>query len=441
MHALRSDDQEAGADPGSSGWHSIYDNFQYVKDDWSTDEYWARHYVLIGLANTALHTIDSMKLSGPSDLINEAEAKWFRAFSYFELVRTYGEVPKIDFQVTDPAQAQIAKSSVSDIFALIDADLQFAEQHLPLTWGNKYQGRLTSGAAKTLHAETYLYRNPDNTGKANANWSAALALSQEVVNSGQYSLTPEYWKIWKTEGENNQESVFEIQAYQGPGGTDNYWSWWGTQQGVRGSGEWNLGWGWNTPTQNLVDSYEPGDKRKAATILFTGQSDNFNGQTNDPNSGGYGRTLPTGLATKYFNKKTYANPAEQAAVGDPNGAAYINQRVYRYADVLLMAAEAANELGGAANQTLATNYVNQIRERAGLSDVTFTTQAAMRDIIKKERRAEFGMEGKRFFDLVRWGDAEAVLAPLGYTRKNRYYPIPSPAINSNPKLIQNPEYP
>lgn len=432
MHALRSDDQEIVADPGAGGWHTTYDLFQYVKDDWSTNEYWARHYVLIGLANTALQTIDSLALTDANSLINEAEAKWFRAYSYFEMVRTYGQVPLIDFRIYNAGDANIPKSTEAQIYALIDADLTFAEQHLPQNWSpsagsaSKYPGRLTSGAAKALHAKTYLYRQ---------NWSSALALCESVINSTEYELTPQFWQIWKTAGENNKESIFEIQAYQSAGAVDNYWSWWGTQQGVRGAGEWNLGWGWNTPTQDLVDAFETGDVRKPSTILFSGQSD-------DPTTGGFGRTLPPypTIPARYWNKKTYADPAEQAVVGDLTGAAYINQRVLRYSDVLLMAAEAANELGGAANAILAEDYVNAVRNRAGLGDISFTNQAAMRTIIKRERRSEFAMEGERFFDLVRWGDANAILGPLGYQNKHRYYPIPTPALSANPNLVQNPEW-
>ena len=106
-----------------------------------------------------------------------------------------------------------------------------------------------------------------------------------------------------------------------------------------------------------------------------------------------------------------------------------------------MAAEAANELGGTQNTTNAETWVNMIRNRAGLSSITYTTQAAMRAEIKKQRRAEFAMEFERFFDLVRWGDADAVLAPLGYQPKNKYYPIPTGAINANPNLVQNQDYP
>jgi len=134
------------------------------------------------------------------------------------------------------------------------------------------------------------------------------------------------------------ESIFEIQAHTPPGASgtaQSLYSFWGTAQGVRGSGDWDLGWGWNTPTQNLVDAYEPGDPRKLRTILFTGQSD-------DPAHGGYGRTLPPGLPRLYWNKKVYVNPARQQETGDLHGAGFLNQRILRFADVLLMAAEAAN---------------------------------------------------------------------------------------------------
>jgi hypothetical protein len=112
----------------------------------------------------------------------------------------------------------------------------------------------------------------------------------------------------------------------------------------------------------------------------------------------------------------------------------------RYADVLLLAAEAANELGGAANENNAVTWINMIRNRAGLGNVTFTTKAAFRTIIKKERRSEFAMEGERFFDLVRWGDAETVLGSRGYTPCHKYYPIPQSAIDfaGSAILVQNP---
>jgi hypothetical protein len=433
MQSFRSDDQEIIADAGASGWHQTYDFFNYTKDDWGAGVYWDKHYLFIGLCNTALQTADSLGLSDEASIVNIAEARWFRAYSYFDLVRNFGQVPKIDFRIYKPSDAQVAKSTEAEIYDLIDADLEFASAHLPMEWEKKFIGRLTVGAAKTLWAKTLLYREQ---------WAHTLALTQEVMASNKYDLFTPYWAIWKTQNENSIESIFEVQAFQSAGSAINYWSWFGTEQGIRGSDAdgWNLGWGWNTPTDNLVKAYEPGDPRKAGTILFTGQSD-------DPTNGGYGRTLPSNMTAKYWNKKTYVSPAEQAEVGDLHGAAFVNYRALRYADVILMAAEAANELGGPDNQAIAVEMVEKIRARARngnaavLPPVAFVNQIQMREAIQHERRIEFAMEQERFYDLVRWRLADEVLKPLGYQHKHRFYPLPANAVsNSGGKLIQNPDY-
>jgi hypothetical protein len=431
IHDFRSDDSEKGSDLADGAeWVGVFDNFNYSKDFWATNFYWDGHYNTIFKINQALQTADSLGLNDAPSQIYRAEARFMRAYCYFDLVRTFGEVPKIDFRVYDNSQANVPKSSVANIYAFIDEDLSFATSTLPAEWPSHYKGRATNGAAKTLWAKTYLFRQ---------NWSGALGLCQQVITSGKYSLYPTYWQLFKDAGENSSESVYELQNESGPNQTQDYGSWYGTAQGVRGSFsiDWDLGWGWNTPTQNLVDAYETGDLRKPATILFTGQSD-------DPTNGGYGRTLPglapaSNLVRKYWNKKVYVDPAKRISTGWISGAYWVNQRILRYSDVLLMAAEAANELGqGAANIGL----LNQVRSRAGLPDRTYTTQAQMRADIKHERRVEFGMEGHRFFDLVRWGDAVTILGPLGYQHRNRYYPLPQGVIDrSGGVLVQNPDYP
>lgn len=431
VHDFRSDDSEKGSDLADGAeWVGVFDNFNYSKDFWATNFYWDGHYNVIFKCNQVLQVADSLNLTDAPSQIYRAEARFLRAHCYFDLVRTFGEVPKIDFRVYNNADAVRPKSTVADIYAFIDADLQYAAANLPAEWEAKFKGRATSGAAKTLLAKAFLTRQ---------NWSSALAQCQQVISSGKYSLYPTYWKLFKDEGENSSESVFEYQNENGPNRTLDYGSWYGTAQGVRGTSasDWNLGWGWNTPTQNLVDAYEPGDLRKPATILFTGQSD-------DPSNGGYGRTLPglapaSNLVRKFWNKKVYVDPAKRISSGYIDGAYWVNQRILRYADVLLMAAEAANELGQGAT---AIAWVNQVRARAGLADISYSSQAQLRNAIKQERRVEFGMEGHRFFDLVRWGDAVSVLGPLGYQHRNRYYPLPQGAVDrSGGVLIQNPDYP
>ena len=186
------------------------------------------------------------------------------------------------------------------------------------------------------------------------------------------------------------------------------------------------------PSQALVDSYEEGDPRKTATILFSGSSD------------GYGLTVPATLSTiqPYWNRKVYSDPARRSASGIKY-ANWLNIRMLRYADVLLMAAEAANETN---DPTTAKKYLEMVRARARgaanvLPLVTTTNQAELRTAIKKERRAEFAMEYERFFDLVRWGDALNVLGAAGYTAKCQYYPIPQAIIDkAQGKLTQNPNW-
>ncbi len=434
LQNFRSDDTEKGSSTADGAdWGVIYDEFKYVKDHWSNTIYWDQHYVLIGTANTALQVADSLGLSDPASEVNKAEARFFRAFAYFDLLRTFGAVPKIDFRIYSQADGQKPKADTMEIYALIDSDLQFAINNLPLNWNNstgtsRFPGRLTRGAAQALSAKTMLRRKK---------WAEAKALCESIINSGQYSLSASFGSNFTEAGENNAESIFEIQANIGASGADNFSAPNAVHQGVRGSGEWDLGWGWNTPTEALVTAWDDTDPRKKASILFSGQPD-----------GTFGRVLPDypSIPRKYWNKKVYPEPSMQTYTGNRQGG-WINQRIIRFSDVLLMAAEAANELGGAANATLAENYLERVRARARagnnaiLPKVVFSSQAQMRTAIQNERRWELAFEGDRFFDLVRWGLAESVLGPLGYTHKHRFYPIPQAAIdNSGGKLVQNPDW-
>ncbi len=431
FHSFRDDDAIKGSSSGDgSDWGAIFDNFKYTKSHWSNDQYWADHYGFLGDINKLIQIADSLKQTDARSIINVGEAKFFRAYVFFDLVRTYGQVPLINFRSYSSAQSNIAKSSEADIYAQIDKDLTDAEQALPLSWAGKYPGRLTSGAAKTLHAKTLLYRQQ---------WAAALSLCKSVIGTGQYNLHSDYFDIFSENGENCDESIFEIQATEtaGDNGAGALWNYAGSQ-GTRGSGEWNLGWGWNVPDTTLANhAYEAGDPRRAATILFSGQSD-----------GVYGQILPAydagAFPQPYWNKKIYTNPAVRASTGDQSGA-WVNHRILRYADVILMAAEAANELG---DTTSAKAWVNAIRGRArgttsALPDIAVAGSITnMRKIIQQERHVEFAMEGERFFDLVRWNIADSVLGPQGYKSINKYYPLPQGQVDaSGGVLVQNPDYP
>jgi hypothetical protein len=449
FHSIRDDDAQKGSSATDGAEiNTEFETFQYTKDDWATNTYWSDHYFMINLANQELHIADSLKVTDQSSLRNVGEACFFRAYSYFELVKAYGEVPLINFFYTNAAEGVRPKATIPELYALIDSDLNVASQYLPLNWEvagtNLYPGRLTSGAAKTLWAQTYLFRQ---------NWAQVIGLCNDVINSGQYTLTLNFVDIWKDglngAGKNGPESIFEMQALVGQNGTNDHGTFWGTSQNVRQGGasnDWNLGWGWNTPTDNLVTAWDNTDPRKSMTILYSGQYDG------GPATGGYGATLPpynpgTALDQKYWSKKVYSDPQMRQYTGEigPAGAAqWMNHRILRYADVLLMLAEASNETGDGAT---AEAMLEQVRARARngnnavLPHIAFASQSQMRTAIKDERRWEFAMEGYRFYDLVRWGDALGALGSLGYQNKCRFYPIPQQVINlSGGVLVQNPEW-
>jgi hypothetical protein len=460
FHSIRDDDAQKGSD-ASDGKEIIteFETFQYNKDDWAINSYWNDHYTMINQANDALATAKSTAATDEATLRNVGEASFFMAYSYFELVKTFGDVPLINFPIKNPTDGIKDKSPAADIYAFIDSNLQVAAQYLPVNasdYGPGYTGRLTKGAANTLWAQTYLFRK---------DWAKVIALCNEVIASGQYSLVSNFSDIWRDglagAGKNGPESIWEMNATVGANARNNsavyYGSSWGQSQSVRQNGapvEWQLGWGWNTPTQNLVTAWPDSDPRKERTILYSGQSDG------GPDKGGFGAILPPytnpdgqgGLAQKYWNKKIYTgnDPAMRQFSGYINNTGgegagtWINHRILRYADVLLMKAEAANESGDGAT---AEAMLEQVRARARNGDntvlphIAFTGQAPMRTAIKDERRWEFALEGYRFYDLVRWGDADNVLAGLGYTHRCRLYPIPQKAIDlSGNVLKQNPEW-
>jgi hypothetical protein len=352
------------------------------------------------------------------------------------LVRAFGEVPLIDFAITDAVEANVPKSSVEKIYERIDADLQDAAAlPIPRSWGTTYPGRLTWGAVKALHAKTHLQRN---------NWGHVSTLAGEVIASKQYDLNTPFNKIFREEGENCSESVWELQCTSTPElpGSNEIGSQYAEVQGCRGAGDWNFGWGWHTPTQVLADAFETGDPRKDETLLYfykTG-GDPATCPANTP--WGEKPVANADVVNKYYNKKAYGSPDMRAKY--TKGCYWINIRMIRYSDVLLMAAEADNEQG---NTTDALKYLEEVRARARggnntiLPEITVTNKDLLRAAIKHERRVELAMEWDRFYDLVRWGDAPSVLGSSGYQAKHQYLPLPQTEIDkSNGVLVQNPNY-
>ena len=181
FHSIRDDDAQKGSSTTDGAEiNTEFETFQYTKDDWATDTYWNDHFYMINLCNKELYWADSLKVTDPASVRNIGEAHFFRAYSFFELVKAYGQVPLINFYYTNAAAGNKPKATIADLYAQIDADLSAASTMLPLNWQvggtNRYPGRLTSGAANTLWAQTYLFRQQ---------WAKVVSLCNTVIGSGQ----------------------------------------------------------------------------------------------------------------------------------------------------------------------------------------------------------------------------------------------------------------
>ena len=440
IEVFRSEDAEKGSTVSDgSDVAEMYDDFIYTPTNGLLGAYWNQNYAVIFQCNDILTSIAETEAAGKlteNDLRNRGEASFFRAYCYFNLVRAFGEVPLITFKVNESSDANLPKTTADKLYEQIDKDLTDAETLLPKSWEPEFLGRLTWGAARSLHARTYMMRN---------DWNNMYTAATDVMKSNTYNLNTAYDKIFTEEGENSGGSVFELQctATAAMPQSDKIGSQWAEVQGVRGADKWDLGWGWNMATKLLYDAFEPGDPRRDATLLYFRQKDSdpiTPENTNEP----YGESPVSPAMGAYFNKKAYTDPALRKEY--TNKGFWVNIRLIRYSDVVLMAAEAANEKNIPGE---AVDYLEMVRARARgtntniLPKVTTTDQGELREAIRHERRVELGLEFDRFYDLVRWGIAKEVLQAAGknYQDKNALLPLPQTEIDkSKGVLVQNPDY-
>ena len=431
-----SDDAEKGSTPGDQPPLGDIDNFTTTPTNNFVAALWNGYYSGISRANQALAALATASIDTKTKNQLVGEVRFIRGYYYFNLVRFFGKVPKVvrvpkDAQDANTDPAFQTRAPVDTIYNVITQDLQFAIDNLPLR-AQAAVGHANKGAAQALLAKTYLYRK---------NWQQVQTLTQAVINSGQYALVPDYTTIWRYVGNNSAESIFETQSgtfNNGDLAVGGYCTWQGPRVGPKG-GWTDLGFGFDTPSPDLVNAYEPGDKRKASTIIAIDRSGKGLGTVLYD-----GFRIPSGdsVQSAYYNYKAYAseNKNIEPFLGNRDQKQK-NVRLLRYADVLLMNAEANNELGQTAT---AITYLNQIRNRAGLTATKAASQIDVRNAIWKERRLELALEHDRFFDLVRTGRAAQVMQAAGknfVAGKNELLPVPSLQIQlSGGKLDQNPGY-
>ncbi|MFC2137039.1 RagB/SusD family nutrient uptake outer membrane protein [Bacteroidota bacterium] len=471
------DAQPNGVDPD----YIPIDEFSLSSDNPRNADLWQIIYRMITLTNTVLENIEGN--SAGQDILDQAqgEALALRAYGYFTLVRLYSDVPLILDGMTPEELLAPSRTPANEIFEKIIEDLELASELLSTKSENKARGddgRLNKNAARGLLAKVYMTiagdltmytteEYPDNSTQIRAIadqttcYTEALNLCNEIISSGEDSLLTDFGKLWTREGDNCAESIWQLQFIgcgqrHGSGNMMNaFWAPW--ESGITAAGD---GWGTHSPTKELAACFypdpddllsaitgnsvdtsivdPPNDLRFYHTLLFPGVEHNEL-PVPDPNnteveipyalSMGYGKS---GFACK---KYVIGKGDDVCSMKAPN-----NVYILRYADILLLKAEILNEQG---NPAEAAPVIDKIRLRAGLPVISPSlSQDQMRDAIRLERRRELALEQKRWFDILRWGIAEEVLADQGITlpTERRLFPIPNTEISVNKNLTQNVSY-
>lgn len=466
----------------------------YDMENWRTTNqnslllsFYRAQYQGIGRCNLALKYITDLEFPDNETWTPElkhrllGEVYYLRAYYYFRLVRVFAGTPLVTKVLDSDSEWGQPRASVNDVYNQILSDLKTASEYLPVKSSALYSasdlGRATKGAAQAMLLKTNLYMASPYWQSYGLDKSAAQCYADakswgdSIITSGEYDLCPVYGDNFTIAGENGIESVFEIQyaavtwGDYGNGSHLGFTAGSFTQQLVRSrSGQIGSGWGFNHPTQNLYDEFEVGDIRRDEAILTPDEAlmenkgeENYltNAYLNNK-TGMYRDTMPDGSN----GLGGWGNVLPHATRGE------LNSQQIRYADVLLMYAEACL---GTGDEAVAKTYINKVRERVGLGEVgTYTfklngvevTNPTVEQCLRHERRCELAMEGHRWFDLVRWQgvDGKGLKEHMDAYKateakdvqdhiqafvkgKHEIFPIPYKEIQLNPtKMEQNPGY-
>lgn len=394
-----------------------FDKFAVSPTNPTLREMWINLYNSIQQVNILLESVPHIEFV--SDEWRDqrvGEARFIRALNYFNLVRLWGDVPLLMETVTQDSLFRVTRTPQESVYEAIISDLTFASQHLPVEYASSEIGRVTKGAALALLGKVYLTSH---------RYAEAIFALNSVIDLGVYKLLPNYGDIFRPENANHEESIFEIQY---KGGRFGEGSRWGTSAHPQSLSEY---FGISTNSNLIPDA----DFR------------NFMDQSSVRYNESVGRVV-VGSSAVFHIKKHYMEHTVQNQSED-------NWPLIRYADVLLMHAEATNELFGP--RPASVEMINQIRRRAYGLDINgtnksrdilpseYSSREVFRKTIQNERRAELAFEGHRWFDLVRTDTFVEVMNihfKGNYTVEeyHRYFPIPQRERDINPRLSQNPGY-
>jgi starch-binding outer membrane protein, SusD/RagB family len=433
---IMSDDADLGGGGGGDGLETAeLDNFNVTSFNPVINTLWAQCYYGVLRANLVIERVPLVPVM--SDAVRKrsiGEGRYLRALYYYHLVRVFGDVPLYTNVITAEQASSIGRSPKQDVYNQIIADLKIAETLLPNTYSSADKGRASAGTAKGLLAAVYLTLGD----KTNAAAKAKDVIDNKALYG--YDLWANYADNFSLDNENGKESLFEVQYRSGGG----QWSDFGAGQKLNTFFApraqdivQSSGYGWNVPTKDFTDTYEKTgagystiiDKRRKPTMWIPG--DVFGSYTQPVQLVG----SPLGL-----NVRKYFVPVANT-LGDNGGwTCALNVPIMRYAEVLLIYAEAAGP-------ALGKPFADQVRVRAGLAPLPAgLSDAQWLAAMYKERRLEFGFEMHRWYDLLRHPDPTyfiTVMKAAGKTNilpKHRYMPIPQGERDKNPNLTQNAGY-
>lgn len=406
---IRSDNTYTESITNSGGIYGDIDLFRETSYNTVLENTWIGCYDGIKRCNIILDRISNVSMAEETRNKYKGEMLFLRALTYFNMVRLWGDIPLVLHYYEDPFKAfELGRTPLNEVYNQIKADLIDAAKLLPEKVDPSRLGGALSGSAKTLLGKVYLTLK---------DYSNASQVLKEVIDSNQYKFISDYAEIFDVQNKNNSESIFEIQytdAITGLGSAfANLFAPIGSSEVTKGVGGTE---GNNEPTGEFYSSYSDGDLRQNVSI----------GKLSD------GRIY----CKKFVKAPVLANQSDA------------NFIVLRYTDVLLMYAEALNEISFSTSGE-AFKYLNDVRQRAGLQEYTaqeINSQDTFRDAILKERRYEFAFENQRWFDLLRTGKAVEVMnasAKGEFTVKayQLVFPIPQSQIDTAPDImVQNAEY-